>query len=326
MTVMTALRAKGFDQQGLETIADWAAAAAAVNPHNQMFGVAIQLGLIGAVVLVAMWLAHFMLFFGSSLTACAGMIVVVQNIVSSLFNSHLFDFSAARWQACCAAKSRAMMPISLPEKPRILVIALRRLGDVLLTTPLIRSIKRAFPAASIDALVFAGTQGILAGNPDIAGIIAVPPRPSAGDTLDMIRRLARRYDLALSTQSGDRPTTLAWIAGRQSAGPIEDTGFAATIKGWALTRSYVRDHEQHRVRDMLRLAELIGIPAIAEIVCPSGDVRADILPHRPYAVVHAAPMFIYKRWTADGWRELALPWASAVSASSSAALQAMPLS
>jgi O-antigen ligase len=68
-------------------------AAAAVNPHNQMFGVAIQLGLVGAAVLVAMWLAHFMLFFSGSLTAWAGMVVVVQNVVSSLFNSHLFDFS-----------------------------------------------------------------------------------------------------------------------------------------------------------------------------------------------------------------------------------------
>jgi hypothetical protein len=68
-------------------------AVAAVNPHNQMFGVAIQLGLVGAVVLAAMWLAHFMLFFSGSMTAWAGMVVVVQNVVSSLFNSHLFDFS-----------------------------------------------------------------------------------------------------------------------------------------------------------------------------------------------------------------------------------------
>jgi heptosyltransferase III len=198
-----------------------------------------------------------------------------------------------------------MTPIRLPANPRILVIALRRLGDVLLTTPLIRSIKCAFPAASIDALVFAGTQGILSGNPDLAEVIAIPQRPGAQDTLTLIRRLARRYDLALSTQSGDRPTTLAWIAGRQSAGPVEAAGFSATVKGWALTRSYVRDREQHRVRDVLRLAELIGIPAIAEIVCPKGEVRPEILPGRPYAVVHAAPMFTYKRWTAEGWRELA---------------------
>jgi O-antigen ligase len=69
------------------------AGISAVNPHNQMFGVAIQLGLVGAAVLVAMWLAHFRLFFSSSLTAWAGTVVVVQNVVSSLFNSHLFDFT-----------------------------------------------------------------------------------------------------------------------------------------------------------------------------------------------------------------------------------------
>ena len=36
----------------------------------------------------------------------------------------------------------------LPECPRILVVTLRRLGDVLLTTPLIRTIRRGFPRAT----------------------------------------------------------------------------------------------------------------------------------------------------------------------------------
>ncbi len=63
------------------------------NPHNQIFAVAIQLGLLGAAVLVAMWVAHFMLFCGGGLNAWIGMIIVVQNVVSSLFNSHLFDFT-----------------------------------------------------------------------------------------------------------------------------------------------------------------------------------------------------------------------------------------
>jgi O-antigen ligase len=64
-----------------------------VNPHNQIFAVAIQTGLLGAAVLVAMWVAHLLLFRGSGLIAWIGLIIVLQNIVSSLFNSHLFDFT-----------------------------------------------------------------------------------------------------------------------------------------------------------------------------------------------------------------------------------------
>ncbi len=69
------------------------AGLASKNPHNQIFGVAIQLGLLGTAVLFAMWLAHLMLFRGEGLVAWAGLVIVAENIVSSLFNSHLFDFT-----------------------------------------------------------------------------------------------------------------------------------------------------------------------------------------------------------------------------------------
>jgi O-antigen ligase len=70
-----------------------ASSVATVNPHNQIFAVAIQLGLLGAAVLVAMWAAHFPLFCGCGQAAWIGMVVVVENVVSSLVNSDLFDFS-----------------------------------------------------------------------------------------------------------------------------------------------------------------------------------------------------------------------------------------
>jgi len=54
--------------------------------------VAIQIGLVGAAVLWAMWIAHLLLFHGSGLVEWVGLVIVVQNIVGSLFNSHLFDF------------------------------------------------------------------------------------------------------------------------------------------------------------------------------------------------------------------------------------------
>ena len=62
------------------------------NPHNQTLSVAVQWGVVGCVILFAMWTAHLLLFRGTGLYSWLGFIAVVQNIVSSLFNSHLFDF------------------------------------------------------------------------------------------------------------------------------------------------------------------------------------------------------------------------------------------
>jgi hypothetical protein len=69
-----------------------ASAVATVNPHSQIFAIAIELGVVGAAVLLAMWAAHALLFRGAGLMAWIGAIVVGQNFLSSLVNSHLFDF------------------------------------------------------------------------------------------------------------------------------------------------------------------------------------------------------------------------------------------
>ncbi|MBR0840338.1 O-antigen ligase family protein [Bradyrhizobium liaoningense] len=62
------------------------------NPHNQTLNVAMQWGLLGVGLLYAMWIAHLRLFADEEFAAWIGLVVVVQNITSSLLNSHLFDF------------------------------------------------------------------------------------------------------------------------------------------------------------------------------------------------------------------------------------------
>jgi len=62
------------------------------NPHNQVLNVAVQWGVFGIVVLCAFWLVHLRLFRGEGLAPWIGLMVVVQNIFTSLFNSHLFDY------------------------------------------------------------------------------------------------------------------------------------------------------------------------------------------------------------------------------------------
>lgn len=62
------------------------------NPHNQTLNVAVQWGVVGIIVLYGMWLYHILLFRAEGLIAWIGLMVVVQNFFTSLFNSHLFDF------------------------------------------------------------------------------------------------------------------------------------------------------------------------------------------------------------------------------------------
>lgn len=199
-----------------------------------------------------------------------------------------------------------MPPPNLPPRPRILVVSLRRIGDVLLTTPLIRSLKHAWPQASIDALVFDGCTGILVGNPDIDRIISMPQRPQRAATIRLLARLWKRYDLAVSTQSGDRPTIFAILSGRTHVGLTALNGprIGSVLKRFLLHRS-IPEEKIHSIEQMLRLVEALDIAAVPELVCPAAAKPNWIETGDSYAVIHAAPMFRYKEWTRDGWRALA---------------------
>ena len=80
-----------FEQAAVGKIG--ASAEVVRNPHNQTLSVAVQWGLLGVLLLYAMWLAHLCLFGGEGLMAWIGLMVVVQNFFTSLFNSHIFDFN-----------------------------------------------------------------------------------------------------------------------------------------------------------------------------------------------------------------------------------------
>jgi heptosyltransferase-3 len=194
--------------------------------------------------------------------------------------------------------------LDLPECPRILVVALRRLGDVLLTTPLVRSLRRVWPQAEIDMLVFSDTAAILEGNPDLSGVIGVEPSADFADQVALVRRLWQRYDLAITTQAGDRPSFLAIAAGRKRCGMVEDR-LIGRIKRAFLNRAVPMGKATHRVEEILSLARALGIEPVPEVVCPRAMPRPGLFPDKPYAVIHAAPQFTYKQWHAQGWRALA---------------------
>jgi heptosyltransferase-3 len=205
---------------------------------------------------------------------------------------------------------RKRVQIAAPQS--ILVVVTRRIGDVFLTGALLRSLKRAWPQARLDLLVFEGTEGIARTHPDVAQVIVVPTRASLADNLALMRRLWRHYDLALSTSPSDRPSLYAWAAGRRSIG-IMGTGAKHLLKRLLLSQTVAFDQlATHALALNLRLAAALGIERAHEIPLSwSTEDESKLALAFPgygsvrYAVLHPYPKFRYKMWTEQGWRQLA---------------------
>jgi len=190
-----------------------------------------------------------------------------------------------------------------------LVVCTRRIGDVLLATPVVRSLKRAYPDAAVDMLVFEGTQDAVAANPDVHRIWTIAERPEIGPHLALLRSLWHRYDLALSVLAGDRPTVHAWAAGRYRMGTLLDDR-----KSWwkrRLLHEWVPfdNLHTHTVAMNLRLLAPLqikpfGTPVVSWTQEHEESVHR-LLPRirdsQRYAVFHVSPKFTYKTWTAEGW-------------------------
>ncbi len=190
-----------------------------------------------------------------------------------------------------------------------LVVCTRRIGDVLLATPVVQSLKSAYPDAAVDMLVFDGTQDVVSAYRDIRRIWAVPERPPIGTHVALLRSIWRRYDVALSVLAGDRPTVHAWVAGRYRVGTLLPDN-----KSWwkrRLLDEWVPfdNLNTHTVSMNLRLLEQLEIKPVGTPVVswrPEDEasvhrVFGEVGSQRRYAVLHISPKFAYKTWSVAGW-------------------------
>ncbi len=194
----------------------------------------------------------------------------------------------------------------------ILVITYGGIGDILLTTPLIESLKSGFPDARIDVFVQDGRQGMLEGNPSVDTVYTAGRRHGPLSYIDFIARFGARYDLAVSPRISDRQTLFARIAGRAAIGmvPRERLGNLwkrLVLSGWAVGT------QAHNVESILRLAEVVGVEKTRRVAIPhdpESPGRLDLLlpfawRSEAFAVLQLYPRSTYKRWTLEGWAELA---------------------
>lgn len=197
-------------------------------------------------------------------------------------------------------------------KKRILVISKPAIGDALLITPLIHSIRVAEPAAIIDLMVQHGQESIVEGNRDIDNVVSIDPRPTIVNLLAMARRWWRKYDVAIGNAVDDRMHIYLWLFGRKRVSIV--TVNSAAWKRWITFANHFEDERgSHVILRNNALGKLLGYESSYTVYPPRIDDDHEpnsVLEHikgtgQRYAVLQLDARLPYKRWTDDGWLDVA---------------------
>jgi lipopolysaccharide heptosyltransferase III len=194
---------------------------------------------------------------------------------------------------------------------KVLIIAMPALGDILLATPLIHSIRGRDPDAVIDLLVYPGQEGIVEGNPDINTVLVVENHPGIWQILALIRKMWRKYDIAISNAESDRANLYLWLfASKRVSVTLENS---VAWKRWIAYATVEFEQGMHALLRNNALGALLGYPGNHAVIPPRvvgkpsehSPLPIATVDARPYAVLHLEARLPYKRWTDEGWHEVA---------------------
>lgn len=201
----------------------------------------------------------------------------------------------------------------------LLLFKLRYIGDVLLTTPAIRLLRKAYPQAHIAMVVNKGTEPILKHNPHLDEVLTVEKR-GAGflALLRLLRSLRqRRYEVSVDFASGDRAAWLSlWAGARLRIGLESREGF----RRWINNRQVPYMPNEHTVKLYLSIAS--ETPAIRDNRITLSDTSLELytseedktfaqsllskagLLNTPFLIAHTECRYPQNRWSNEKWQGL----------------------
>ncbi len=215
---------------------------------------------------------------------------------------------------------------ALPDSPKILVMETGLVGELLVTTPMLRAVKRACPGASITVMVSPGSAPVLVGNPAVSRLLPLRKAERTGMGLFRVASWVRsqRFDVIFVLHTSFRSAMLAALGrGRIRA------GLSCEGRGWLLNRRTPRDRTAYEVDEHLRVAGLLGIEpagreldlfltdeeraaagellesALAEAAADShGSMNETSASSRPLVGLHPGASREIRRWPAERFAEL----------------------
>ena len=215
--------------------------------------------------------------------------------------------------------------MALPEASRILVLRLGAVGDVVRTLPAARAVREAYPDAHLAWLVEPGAASLLQGQPWLDAVHVFPrgslrqalrrgrwmgAAAEAGDFLRSVRDA--RFDLVLDFHAILKSGLLSW-ASRAPRRVTYSHPFAREGAAWFATeRAELSPPKQSRFLRNEGLVRYLGVesamPAAPLVVPSAARARADaaLRGERPVAIhPGTSDSTEHKRWTAEGYAEVA---------------------
>jgi len=188
-----------------------------------------------------------------------------------------------------------------PEPPRrILVIQLRRLGDVILTTPALAALKKRYPHATLDFLVEAPGAEAVAGNPEIDEVLTYDAAGALGALRWALKIRERRYDWVIDFLATPRTALLAVFSGAAvRAGP------AHVRRRWAYNHKMVQPAKACYA-GLEKVLWLSGLGVAADDAPPLPRLYLAARPDKIENVVGLNPASrqVTRRWPAESYARL----------------------
>ena len=155
---------------------------------------------------------------------------------------------------------------------KILLVRLRLIGDVVVTTPVIRALRRHAPDAHLTYLVEDAAAPVVRHNPHLNDVISVPHRRGwrrLRDDVALARRLRRaRFDVAIDLHGGPRSAWLTWASGAPRR-----VGYDVAGRRWMYTEAVHRPRELRPRHSVVNQWDLLAAvdPALSAAPDPDRD-------------------------------------------------------
>lgn len=198
---------------------------------------------------------------------------------------------------------------------RILIMRMDRMGDLILSTPVLRSLRAAFPDAYLGIAIAAEYRPLLQGHPDLNALFLYDKKGahrSALGTLRFARQIKEhRFDTALILHSTNRAVLTALLAGIPRR-----VGYARRLP-WLLTDAvpYIKSEgTMHEIDYNLQLVKQLGVETLDRTTSVALDSSAELaitqflaaygLAGKQFAVLHPGASCPSKRWPEERFAQL----------------------